>query len=337
MTEPRLCSRCVLPESPPAITLNEKGVCSVCVADDRHRGTRATPKPLETDLLKILDKHRGKKTYECLVMCSGGKDSTSALYYMKKRYKLNPLAFTFDHGFETEGAMTNVRNAVEALGVDFIFFRSDFMQDLFARILNSGSEAVICHPCSLWYMELAFDFAARFDIPIIVAGWTKGQSQQQPAVSKYGCNNHAPEFTRMSRATREFLENELQDMPKYAHFPRTMEDVVKRARKRHKSLVISPHWFLPFGVDDYVATIEKELGWTFPELSYPARSTNCLLNYVSVHQSLKHYGYTHYHVEMSKMIREGLVTREDALEQLKADFDKDFLNSIVEKLGCRIS
>ena len=54
-------------------------------------------------------------------MCSGGKDSTSSLYYVKKRYNLNPLAFTFDHGFETEEAMRNIKNAVEILDVDFLY------------------------------------------------------------------------------------------------------------------------------------------------------------------------------------------------------------------------
>ena len=29
-------------------------------------------------------------------MLSGGKDSTAALYLMKRRYRMSPLAFTFD-------------------------------------------------------------------------------------------------------------------------------------------------------------------------------------------------------------------------------------------------
>ena len=66
--------------------------------------------------------------------------------------------------------------------------------------------------------------------------------------------------------------------------------------------------------------IQKEVGWQFPRLSYPAKTTNCYLNFISVHRALKRYGYTHYHVEMSKLIREGLMTRAEALEQLRADF-----------------
>jgi tRNA(Ile)-lysidine synthase TilS/MesJ len=76
-------------------------------------------------------------------MCSGGKDSTASLYFMKKRYRMNPLAFTFDHGFEIEGAKENVINAVEALGVDYLFFKTDFMKEegvlKLVEIKGSGS------------------------------------------------------------------------------------------------------------------------------------------------------------------------------------------------------
>ncbi len=266
-------------------------------------------------------------------MCSGGKDSTSALYYIKKRYRLKPLAFTFDHGFETEGAMTNVHRAVEALDVDFMTFRSTYINDLVSKLLQSGSRAVICHLCSIWYMDLTFRLAARVDAPLIIAGWTRGQSVDQSVMSRGGCNIHAPEYASMSGATIEFMES-LRDDPVYKGFPRSMEEVLKRSRKRKpRVMVLSPHWFLAHDVETYVATIKQELGWEYPSVSYPRKSTNCYLNFISVHNSLKHYGYTHYHVEMSKLIREGRMTREEALELLEPNYDLDMLNRIAEPLG----
>ncbi len=175
-----------MPEHKPDVLLNEEGICNICVSYEEVKNLSETNQPLETDFLKIINKYKGKQKYDCMVMCSGGKDSTSSLYYMTKRYKLNPLAFTFDHGFETEEAMENIHNAVEILGVDFLFFKSDYMKDMFSKILKTGSKAVICHPCSIWYMDLAFDIAARYEIPMIVAGWTKGQSTKQEVMSKCG-------------------------------------------------------------------------------------------------------------------------------------------------------
>jgi NH3-dependent NAD+ synthetase len=126
-----LCKKCVLPETKPDIWLNEDGVCNVCVEYDKTKNECETNGNLETDFLKILNMYKSHGEYDCLVMCSGGKDSTAALYYMKKRYKLNPLAFTFDHGFETEDALSNVKNAAQALGVDFLYFKTGFMNDIF--------------------------------------------------------------------------------------------------------------------------------------------------------------------------------------------------------------
>lgn len=336
MTEQKICRKCVMPEALPEIFLDADGVCNICVEHARQAAVAPAQKELETDFTKILAQHRGKHEYDCLVMCSGGKDSTASLYYMKTRYKTKPLAFTFDHGFETEDALENVKKAVEKLGVDFMLFRSDFMHDMFAKILNTGSKAVICHLCSIWYMDLTFKMAARFDIPIIIAGWTKGQSLRQPAMTRCACNITAPEFLRMGEATKEFIDKHVRTDPKYKDFPASMEEVLARAQKRHKALVLSPHWFLPYDAQTYVETIQRELGWKYPALSYPAKSTNCYLNYISVHNSMKFYGYTHYHVEMSKLVREGSLTRAEALELLKMDFSKELLNKIAALLGCKI-
>ncbi len=182
-------------------------------------------------------------------------------------------------------------------------------------------------------MQLTFDIAERYEIPIIIAGWTKGQSSKQTVMSKCGCNTNQPEFARMAGNTRMFLESFLKDHPRYKNFPKSMEDVLVRAKKKHKSVVLSPHWFLPIDSDKYIELIQKELKWNFPRYSYPAKTTNCYLNFISVHNSMKYYGYTHYHVEASKLIRDGLMSREEALNDLKINFDLDFLNKISVKLN----
>lgn len=321
-----------MPESKPEIYLNEDGVCNLCVEYRQNREKIQQVRMVETDFIKILNKHKGRQKYDCLAMCSGGKDSTSALYFMKKRYKLNPLAFTFDHGFETDEAVANVKRAVDALDVDFMYFKSNDMKNMFRKILETDSSAVICHPCSMWYIQLSYDIARKFDIPLIIAGWTKGQSDRQSVCSK-GCGSDAPEFAKMARATKEFIAKHVKTDPQYRDFPSSMDEVIKKATKKHKAMVLSPHWFLPYGQEEYVKIIEEELGWKQVSLSYPANSTNCLLNYVSVYNSMKHFGYTHYHVEMSKLIREGMMTREQALHDLAITFDKDFVNSVCDKLG----
>lgn len=328
----QLCKRCVLPEAKPHIYFDSEGVCNICHDFESQQKIEQESKLLESDFLKLLNKHKGKSKYDCLVMCSGGKDSTSALYYAKVRYKLNPLAFMFDNGFETEDAINNVKRATDKLGVDFLFFKTNYMKGIFSKILTTDSKVIPCHPCSLWYINLAYETAAQHQIPLIIAGWTKGQSTNQEVMTKCGCNINAPEFKEMSKATESFIKDYVSNDPRYKDFPISMAEVLKRAKSKHKAIVISPHWFLPFGPETYVEVIKKELDWTFPKLSYPGKSTNCLMNFISVHQSLKHYGYTHYHVEMSKLIRQSVITREEALKDLEYNLSLEELNKIAKRV-----
>lgn len=332
-TPPRQCAVCVLPERAPYITLNADGLCPLCAAH-QSQARSAAPQPLETDLVGLIRKQQRKRKgpYDCLVMVSGGKDSTAALYYMVTRYKLNPLAFTFDHGFENEEALANIHRAVGILDIDFLYHRSAFMKPMFRRLLESRTGAVICHVCSMWYMGLTYDTAERYGIPLIVAGWTRGQ------MARTGSGRYEEsqiEFAEMARETEAFLSRELDDLPQYRKFPRKMSDAVKPSRMR-KTPMISPHWFLPQDAREYTRVIREELGWAPPGQSYPSGSTNCLLNFLSVHRCLERYGYTHYHVEASKMIRLGRLTREEALQELAINYDKDLLNRVAATLGYRI-
>lgn len=332
MNSKKICGKCVLPESPPDIFLNEEGVCNLCVEHERARERMRSEKILETDFIKILDKYKSKGEYDCLVMCSGGKDSTAALYFMKERYKKNPLAFTFNHGFETEEALDNIHRASDKLGVDFLYFKSDYMKEMFSAVVKEDASAVICHLCSIWYMRLTLGIARKFNIPIIVAGWTKGQSTKKALACEIG----KTEFSSMADSTRDFLKKYTKENPKYRDFPLSMDEVLAKAGRGFKYIIVSPHWFLPYDAAEYTSIIEKEVGWKMPELSYPAESTNCELNFLSVYLSMKKHGYTHYHVEMSKLIREGLMTREDALEKLKINFSEEVLDEVAKKLNCKI-
>ena len=50
----------------------------------------------EKQLLKLLDKHRGKHgEFDCIVPGSGGKDSCFASHILKNKYGMNPLTVTW--------------------------------------------------------------------------------------------------------------------------------------------------------------------------------------------------------------------------------------------------
>ena len=335
------CIECVLVESPPDIKIGEDGVCNVC---KNHHSQAAIgpeePELLETDFIKILDKYRGKGKYDCLCMLSGGKDSTASLYYIKEKYKMNPLVFTFNHGFVPEEHIQSAKKTVEKLKVDWIYFQTDFMKEMFRKIITTKSKVVICPVCSLWYMLKTYEIAAQWDIPIIISGWTKGQttSSKKSVMSKCACDQDPVEYSAMANATKDFMDKHVRSDPRYADFPASMEEVLAIARKKYKTkaIVLSPHWFVPGHPDEYVKVIKDKLDWEYPERSYTKKSTNCDLNFLASKLAVDNFGYSHYHIEMSNLIRMGMITREEALTLLEVDYDKEILDPILEKLNCKM-
>ncbi len=328
-----ICTKCVLPEKISAILLDEQGVCSICRGSGMEVASHKRRMP-ETELIRIFDKFRGKSKYDVLLMCSGGKDSTASLYYTCKRYRLNPLVFTFDNGFEQPAALENIRKSVDILGVDWLYLKSDFMQIMYAEAVRQKAAFPICTLCSLWYMQLTYDVAQRYDLPLMVAGWTMGQmtlSGQYEKKEDIG-------FDVLCEGIAPFINAMRGKYPVYAKFPKNMIEVQRQYAISRKAVIVSPHWFLPYDEHEYTAVITKELGWKPLDFSYPGGSSNCALNVLGSYMSLRYAGFTHFHVEMSKLIRYGLMTRDEALKKLdlniKDSRTADILREVLEKLGC---
>ena len=318
--KPKICKKCVLCENKPFIWLNEEKVCNICSEFDK---TMQKKQLLESEFFKLLNKHRGKGKYDCMVMCSGGKDSVMSLYLIKKKYKMNPLVFTFDHGFEDETAIKNIKNAVSALNVDWLYYRTDYIQEAFQLIIKTNSKAPICNVCALWYIQLAYKTAKQYKIPMIVAGWRKAQSNT-------GINS---EYTQMSEATSKFIKNELRKISKYKNFPENTKQAISVGKGIR---MVSPHWFIDWK-ESYKEILKNNLNWEPTKDSYPANSTNCRMNFVSTYLSMKNYGFTHYHIEKSKDIREGRISRKEAINQLKINFSRNKVKKIIKELECKIN
>lgn len=324
----RVCRRCVLQEHEPEIWLNENGICNICIDFEHKRFSGQETRLFEPQLIKILEKFKGKSKYDCLLMCSGGKDSIASLYYIRKRYGLNPYVFTFDNGFENDDALQNVRNATEILRTDWLYFRSDYMKDMYAEMIRTKASFPACMLCSLWYMQQVYKTAAQYNLRLIIGGWTSGQ-----------VNVEEKEMRVLTRGIPDFIDLMRKKYAKYRDFPKNMSEVKKRFRISKKAVIVSPHWFLPYGSEEYIEIIHKELNWKPIKFSYPLNSSNCAVNFIGSFLSMRLSGFTHFHVEMSKLIRSNKLSRDEALKALEIDIHHEpvssFVSPVLKKLGCQ--
>lgn len=115
------CTKCLLPETFPFIQFDSRGECSVC----KNYKLKNQQKPF-SELEKLLTPFRKKKNkIDCLIPFSGGRDSTYTLYFAKEVLELNPIAFTYDWGMVTDLARRNAARVCGKLGVENIIVAAD--------------------------------------------------------------------------------------------------------------------------------------------------------------------------------------------------------------------
>ena len=109
-----------LPHTFPFIKFNQNGVCNYCL---NHK-PKSKPKPKE-DLLKILEKYRKKNKDDCIVPLSGGRDSSYALHLIVKELKMKPITYTYDWGMTSDIGRRNISRVCAKLRVENIIVSAD--------------------------------------------------------------------------------------------------------------------------------------------------------------------------------------------------------------------
>tara|TARA_B100001248_G_scaffold243397_1_gene211658 strand:- start:2157 stop:4091 length:1935 start_codon:yes stop_codon:yes gene_type:complete len=114
------CSKCILPETYPFIKFDEKNICNFCNEYEKQKFKG------EEELNKIFSKHRSNnEKVDCIVGLSGGRDSCYGLHLIKKKYKMNPIAYTYDWGLTTDVSRINASKVCGKLGIEHIIRSAD--------------------------------------------------------------------------------------------------------------------------------------------------------------------------------------------------------------------
>lgn len=167
-----VCSRCIMPDSYPGVSIDSEGICSLCrIHDESPRLDRPVA---GSDALLTMLTSKPSGEYQCLVPLSGGKDSSYALYYVVRKLGLKPLAVFEDSGFVSQSAKDNIKNICEILSVDLVVHRARFRRRLVREALliwkHSGRYFSACPPCETNNRSVAIREAMRRGIPFIVWG-----------------------------------------------------------------------------------------------------------------------------------------------------------------------
>ena len=115
------CTKCILPETFPNILFDEKGVCNYC--------NNYVPKKIKSkeDLIGILSNYKSSSIDkpDCVIPFSGGRDSSYVMHFLKKELGMNPIAFSYDWGMLTDLSRRNQSRMCSKLGIEHILVSAD--------------------------------------------------------------------------------------------------------------------------------------------------------------------------------------------------------------------
>jgi glutamine---fructose-6-phosphate transaminase (isomerizing) len=116
----RRCSRCILPETMPFIRFDDQGICNYC----KHYKPKNKLKSRER-FLELLERYRLNGNVPCIVPFSGGRDSTYAIHVIVKELGIRPITMTYDWGMVTDLARRNISRVCSQLKLENIIIADD--------------------------------------------------------------------------------------------------------------------------------------------------------------------------------------------------------------------
>ncbi len=321
------CVKCGLPSNYPSAKFNDAGVCHLCQSFTSYQEKVKKYFKTKADLKALFDAvpAEQKGEYDCIMLLSGGKDSSYAVAQLKEM-GLRVLAFTLDNGYISQEALENVRKVATDIGVDYVIGQTDKMNEIFVDSLQRHCN--VCDGCFKTIYTLSVQIALEKKIPFIVTGLSRGQFFE-------------------TRLTEELFQQEEVDVDK-------IDEMILNARKAYHQVddavkelldvsmfendeVFEKVKFLDFyrytdvSLEEMLDYLKNKLPWVRP--SDTGRSTNCLINQAGIYVHKKELGYSNYAFPYSWDVRIGHKTRQASLDEINEEIDEVEVKRILDEIG----
>jgi N-acetyl sugar amidotransferase len=322
------CSNCILDNTDdPNITFDDKGVCNYCnyYFKTAKQSVRSEKKDLGKIIAEISEAGKGKQ-YDCVIGVSGGVDSTYVAYLVKQK-GLRPLAVHLDYGWNSELAVSNITNTLQALGIDLYTHVVDWeeIRDLQLAFLKA----------SVVDIELINDFAiyallhnqayqrgikyvlhgmnVETEGEILPAGWAHEKFDQLNILSIH----------------KKFGKKKLRTYPRLSFFKRLYLNFV------YKLKWVGILNYISYNKEEVKKKITAELGWR----DYGGKHFESIFTrFYQAYILPRKFGIDKRKFHYSILICSGQMTRQEALEEMKKPvYDPEMMRTdyqfVLKKLG----
>lgn len=323
------CNGCGLPETYETIEYDAQGVCNICHQSEFKRENINWDDRKEK-LGALIEEHRGKYEYDCIVPFSGGKDSTFTLLYLMREYAIKPLVVQFNHGFMREQLKQNNERTFKKLGVDVLSFTPNWKvvkRLMLEALVRKGD---FCWHCHTGIFSYPMHVALKFNTPLIL--WGEPSTEYTAYFDYRDDEIEAVDETRFNRfvnlgITAEDMAGMINrdfDLDPRDLTPYTFPKLRDLKRLNVKSVCLGS--FIPWDVREQVAQIEKELGWQgdqvegMPWDEYPYEKIECYMQGMRDYIKYLKRGYGRVTQMTALDLRNGQVSKDKA-DELIADYE----------------
>jgi len=348
----RQCTRCLLTDTGVNIDFDVSGTCNFCRTYDRYGPSLQDFEALHPLLLDRMERFRGLQEYDAIVGLSGGKDSSYVAYRMVREYGLRTLLVTYDNGLLTEYARGNIRRVARALNQDhrYLVPPHELYRPLYrSSIRNFAVPCVACtFPGMLWIVKLAVEKK----VPLLIHGRSRPQmfkdltegtidpflhliwSNFRPYDREGNRARMLAVVRKMNRLAERFVpEPELK--PAMRATFRIDPESLRRARFAPE--MVGLFLYEPYDERRQMETLEREIGWNPPQRKQLLTHQDCVVHEAVVYLYNLAYGHPMLRQELSTMIREGEISRREALARLAQETRvQDLSRESLHEL-CRVS
>jgi hypothetical protein len=213
---------------------------------------------------------------ECLIMFSGGKDSTFLAHTFSAVYNNQVTAFTCDNGFEENSIWTDTKEKAAKIGIAHATYaeHSFIFKHIFKAIISErevftkyGSYAnLICLFCCHLFWLFGVRYASKNKIPFVVHGMDPGQIRLLLGKgAKLGKNNLLNNvfISRLMKQTLTDLIAAFKNSEAYKTSG-VAEAIDALLPFPDDVITVYPFSFLDYDPREMMAQIQEKYGWVPP-------------------------------------------------------------------------
>jgi N-acetyl sugar amidotransferase len=304
----QVCTMCVMDTTDPDIEFNNDGVCNYCrefesISSSIHPTEEESEYQLKALSNQIKAAGRGHE-YDSVLGMSGGVDS-SYVAYLAERMGLRPLVVHFDNGWNSEVAVQNVFNMVDKLGFELYSYVIDWeefkdLQRSFFKASVIDIEMLTDHAI----LAAMFKISKEHNIGYILSGNNMATESGLPKAWYW----NKQDLTNIKAIQKRFGSKELRSFPTMNIWQCKFTQIFR------PFTVVEPLNLISYRKTKAIELLSSQFDWQYyGGKHYESIFTKFYQAYILPEK----FGIDKRKAHFSSLIRNGEMTREEALDGLK--------------------